>query len=348
VIAVVRASNENLIRVQSEGYEINRVELDDLSVQESETGGSNALIRGICARFRELGYPVGGFDAYTTSDVLSGSGLSSSAAFEVLICYILAGLYGGAPSPVEIAKISQYAENRYFGKPCGLMDQTACSVGGFVAIDFNDTENPVVEKVDFDLDACGYRLCITATGGSHANLSDAYAAIPAEMGAVAGALGAGYLRHADPKDFYARLGALRSEVSDRALLRAIHFFGDNDRALRQAQALKNNDIGEFLRLVNQSGRSSFMYLQNILEPGDGRSQSMAMALALSEHLLSGRGAFRVHGGGFAGTIQAFVPEDELTAYVSGMEAVFGSGSCHVLSIRSAGGLEITKELREDA
>ena len=346
VIAVVRPAGGNLIRILSEGHQINEVDLSCLDALPEEREHSNALIRGICARFAQLGYPIGGFDAYTTSDVFSGSGLSSSAAFEVLVCRILAGLFGGSPSALEMAQISQYAENEYFGKPCGLMDQTACSVGGFVAIDFADPQNPLVEKVDYDLESGGCRLCITASGDSHANLSGAYAAIPADMRQSAQALGASFLRQTEEKDFYDGLGRLRATIPDRALLRAMHFYADNERVLRQTQALKKGDFPEFLQLVMQSGHSSFMYLQNVAVPGSP-SQPLALALALSQHLLAGRGAFRVHGGGFAGTIQAFVPEDMLSRYVNGMESVFGKDSCHILSIRPEGALELTDKITEE-
>lgn len=340
VIGIAAKSPSPLVRLKSKGHDENRVELNTLSPREEERETSNALVRGVCARFGELGLPAGGFDAYTTSDVLSGSGLSSSAAFEVLLCAILAGLYGGEVSPIQAAQISQYAENRYFGKPCGLMDQMACSVGGLITIDFENPEAPRVEKVEYDFAKSGHRLCITATGGSHAALSSEYAAITVEMGKVAELLGVTHLRHAGKTRFYAELPRLRGRVSDRALLRAIHFFSDNDRVGAQVEALRSGDFAAFLSLVSESGRSSFMYLQNVFCVTTPEEQNMALALALSDHLLGKKGAFRVHGGGFAGTIQAFVPRAEVASYQAGMDAVFGPGSCKVLTIRPQGGVRV--------
>ncbi len=340
VIAFAAPGSKPEIRLQSRGHAENRVSLAALDPVPEERESSNALIRGICACFREKGYPIGGFDAYTTSEVLSGSGLSSSAAFEVLVCTILAGLYGTKLDPVEAAQISQYAENRYFGKPCGLMDQTACAVGGLITIDFADPEVPVVERVDFDFAGSGYKLCITAPGDSHAGLSSEYAAITQEMGQVAAELGVRFLREAGAERFYQALPQLRGKVSDRALLRAIHFFADNDRVARQVQALRDGDFDGFLQAVKESGRSSFMYLQNIFCVTDPHHQGMALALAVSDRLLGEQGAYRVHGGGFAGTIQAFVPDGLVPAYREEMDRVFGPGSCKVLSIRPVGGIEL--------
>ena len=340
VIAFVSPSQGPRIRLKSRGHEENVVELDQLEPRQEEQETSNALIRGICASFQEKGYSIGGFNAYTTSEVLSGSGLSSSAAFEILICTILSGLYGTELSPVEAAQISQYAENVFFGKPCGLMDQMACAVGGLIAIDFKEPEHPVVKRISYDFSDSGYRLCITAPGDSHAGLSSEYAAITVEMGQVASALGVSYLREVSAERFYQELPRLRGSVSDRALLRAMHFLADNERVHRQVNALQSGNFQEFLKEVNASGRSSFMYLQNIFCVTDPHHQGMALALALSDRTLDGAGAFRVHGGGFAGTIQAFVPEALAEGYRQEMDRVFGEGSCKVLSIRPVGGVEL--------
>lgn len=336
VIAFAAASDTPEIRLQSQGHRENRVSLSELTPVESERETSNALIRGICARFQEKGYPIGGVEAYTTSEVLSGSGLSSSAAFEVLVCTILAGLYGTKLDPVEAAQISQYAENVYFGKPCGLMDQTACAVGGLVTMDFADPQTPEVRRVNFDFSESGYRLCITSPGDSHAGLSSEYAAITVEMGAVASAMGARYLREIAPETFYRELPRLRGAVSDRALLRASHFYADHARVAQQVEALEQGNFDRFLELVRESGRSSFMYLQNVYCAGDPEHQGISLALAISDRLLGSQGAYRIHGGGFAGTIQAFVPERLAQEYRQEMDRTFGPGSCKVLSIRAKG------------
>ncbi len=346
VIAVVAKSEDSVIRLQSKGYPMDVVDLSDLSIQEEEKDRSQALIRGVCARFRELGYQIGGFHAYTTSNVLKGSGLSSSAAFEILVCTILNGLYNnGKMDDVEAAIVSQYAENTYFGKPCGLMDQTACSVGGFVGIDFNDPKAPVIEKVDFDFAAVGHSLCIVDTGGNHADLTDEYTAIPADMKAVAAFFGKPVLRDTDEAEFYHSFKAVREQCGDKAVLRAVLFFDDNRRAVLEKEMLHKGDFKGFLQLIKESGLSSQNKLQNIfatIAPGE---QGLNVALALSERLLQGRGAYRVHGGGFAGTIQAFVPDDLLEHYQSNMEAVFGEGTCYVLSIRPIGGTKIEKGMK---
>lgn len=340
-IAIVSINQENIIRIKSEGHDINLVDLSHLDAVPSERGRSTALVRGIAAMFRASGYRIGGFDAYTTSEVLTGSGLSSSAAFEVLVGTILNHMYNeGKISPVAIAQIGQRAENEYFGKPCGLMDQTASAVGGFVAIDFADPALPVVQRVPFDLASSGYALCIVNTGGSHADLTADYAAVPAEMKEVAAQFGKQYLREVEQEEFYAHIGSLRGKVSDRAILRAIHFFDDNERVKQQTDALKKGDMQDFLDLVNASGRSSFEHLQNVYSPSHPSEQGIALALALSEKILSGRGAVRVHGGGFAGTIQAFVPHDLLECFKQEIESVFGAGACHILSVRPVGGTRI--------
>ncbi|WP_308754884.1 galactokinase family protein [uncultured Anaerotruncus sp.] len=341
VIAVAGKNDDNVIRIQSAGFPMDTIDLSDVSVRESEKNTAASLIRGVAAKFAALGYRIGGFDAYTTSSVLKGSGLSSSAAFETIVGTMLNSLYAdGAVTPVQIAQIGQYAENAYFGKPSGLMDQMGCSVGGFIAIDFQNPEKPIVEKVEFDFAHSGYKLCVVDTGGNHADLTGDYAAAPVEMRSVAEALGGKVLRDVAPETFYAALPALRGKCTDRALLRAFHFYADNDRVPRQVAALKTGDFETFKRLVIESGHSSFMYLQNVYTCKNPDEQGLSLALAMSEHLLAGRGAWRVHGGGFAGTIQAFVPEDLLDGYKAAMEAVFGANHCHVLSIRPVGGVDL--------
>ena len=346
VIAVASPNDENIIRIQSEGYPMDTIDLRDLSIQEKEKNKAASLIRGVAARFQQLGHAIGGFDAYTTSNVLKGSGLSSSAAFEVLVGVMINHLYSGQSSHgVEIAQAGQYAENVYFGKPCGLMDQTASAVGGFLTIDFADPAQPIVKRIDFDFSHSGYQLCIINTGGNHADLTDDYASVPTEMRSVAAALGKEVLRQVEPNEFYENMGILREKCSDRALLRAVHFFDDNDRVPKQAEALKNNNFEEFKRLVIQSGRSSFMYLQNVFTCKNPTEQGLSLGLALSEHILQGAGAWRVHGGGFAGTIQAFVPVEMLEEYKAKMEQVFGKNTCYVLSVRPVGGVKVSEELR---
>ena len=342
VIAVAAKNPDSRVRVKSEGYPMDSLRADELELRPEEKNTSAALIRGILSRFTEHGYTVGGFDAYTNSSVLSGSGLSSSAAFEVLTGTIVNHLFcGGKESAVKIAQAGQYAENVYFGKPCGLMDQTASAVGGFVTIDFGDPKEPKVEKIDFDFARCGYALCIIDTSGSHADLTPDYAAIPAEMGEIAAFFGKEILSEVDEPEFYARIPELREKTGDRAVLRAIHFFGDNARVLKQAEALRAGDFGTFKRLVVESGYSSYMYLQNVFSPAHVQEQGVSLALALCERLLGPvGGAYRVHGGGFAGTVQAFVPDGYLQEFVMNMEAALGKGNCHTLAVRPVGGIRI--------
>ena len=342
-VAAVALNGLNVIRVQSEGYPLCQIDLNDLSVHDEEKNTTAALIRGVAARFAQLGAQVQGFDAYVTSTVLPGSGLSSSAAFEVLLGTIINHLFFDAKATaVEVAQIGQYAENVYFGKPCGLMDQTASSVGSIITIDFQDPANPIVEKLDFADN--GYAICILDSGADHADLTDEYADIPQEMKAVAAYFGKDVLRDVDEADFYAKLAAVRESCGDRAVLRTIHFFEENRRIQKQVCALKNNDFEEFLQYVRESGRSSQLYLQNITPAGRTDRQEMAVTLALAEKLLGGRGACRVHGGGFAGTALAFVPRDMLDTFCAAMEAILGKGACHVLNIREQGGvlLEVRK------
>lgn len=339
VIAVVALRADSTVRVQSDGYPEDVLDVRDTAIHPAEAGTSLSLIRGVCARFEQLGYHPGGFDAYVTSEVLVGSGLSSSAAFEVLIGTIVNALFcEGAESPLRIAQIGKYAENNYFDKPSGLMDQTASSVGGLVMIDFEDLENPLVRQVNFDFAASGHALCIIDTRGSHADLTPDYAAIPAEMRQVAAFFGKEVLRDVDEAEFRASIPALREKVSDRAVLRALHFFGDHQRVLKEVEALEQGDFTRFKELILESGRSSYCYLQNVYSPSHPEMQGVSLTLALCEELLSGcGGAWRVHGGGFAGTVQAFVPMEALDAFSAGIEAVLGAGSCHVLQIRPAGG-----------
>ncbi len=340
-VAAVRCNGTDRICVQSQGYPLCQISLSELEPKKEEENTTAALIRGVAARFTELGAEVRGFDAYIESSVLPGSGLSSSAAFEVLLGTVCNGLFfENRLSMPQIARIGQYAENVYFGKPCGLMDQMASAVGNLVAIDFADPEDPVIMPIDFDFSKSGHALCIIDTKASHADLTEEYAAVPLEMRAIAGYFGKNALRDVPEADFYGAIAALRAEFGDRAVLRAVHFYADNGRVSEQTRALVNGDFQRFLALVRQSGQSSWMYLQNVVPAGHIVHQDMAIALALCHKLLGDRGAYRVHGGGFAGTVQAFVPEDMLEAFRAGMDAVLGEGACHVLSIRPWGGVEL--------
>ncbi len=348
VIAVVRPREDGFVRLKSEGYPEDRVDLSQLDPVPEEEGTSQALIRGVAGALAAAGYAVGGFDAYTTSDVLQGSGMSSSAAFEVLVGTILSGLYNdGAIPPVTVAKASQIAENRYFGKPSGLLDQMACSVGNLVTIDFKDPAEPVVRQVDADFGAFGHSLCIVDTHGSHADLTPDYAAVPAEMKQVAAFFGKEVLRDVDEEAFYEKLPEVRAQVGDRPVLRAIHFFEENRRVDREVAALEAGDFEAFLNEVRDSGNSSYKFLQNVFSPAHPERQGVSLALALSEKVLKGRGASRVHGGGFAGTIQAFVPNDLVEEYRETLDAALGEGSCHILFVRGVGGTKIeTNDLTE--
>ena len=340
-IAAASKSDDGCISLLSEGYPLCRVELEDLSVREEEKNSTASLIRGVASRFAQLGCKVGGFRAVVSSSVLPGSGLSSSAAFEVLVGNIINSFFhDGKADAVLIAQIGQYAENVYFGKPSGLMDQTASSVGNILTIDFEDPEKPVVHKLDADFDQTGLKLCIINCWASHADLTGEYAAVPVEMQEIAGYFGQKVLRKVDRTDFLNAVPELRRKFGDRAVLRAFHFYADNDRVPKQAEALESGKIDEFLRLISESGRSSWMYLQNIVPNGANEHQEMAVALALCDVLLNGKGAFRVHGGGFAGTCQAFVPEALIDQFTKDMERLLGEGCCHVLNIRSVGGTRV--------
>ena len=340
-IAIVTPLAEPVVKVISDGYDLITVDLKDLSLQESEKESTLALIKGVLFAVKDKGYQVGGFQTYITSDVLIGAGLSSSAAFETIIGTIISGLYNDMKiSPIEIAIMGQYAENVYFGKPCGLMDQMACSVGSLVHIDFADPASPVVEKVSFDMAKHGYSLCITDTKGSHADLTPDYAAIPAEMKAVAQFFGKEVLHEVPVDDFWKRLPEVRKATSDRSVLRAIHFFQENERVRKEVAALNREDIPAFLQTVAASGDSSFKYLQNIYSSQDVQSQNMSLALAVSESVLGDRGVCRVHGGGFAGTIQAFVSNDAVAEYKQAMDNLFGKDACSILMIRKYGGMKV--------
>lgn len=340
-VAAVRENGSTVIRVQSKGYPLCEVDLKNLTPVPEEINTTPALIRGVAARFAQLGCHVQGFDAYCESTVLPGSGLSSSAAFEVLVGTIINHLFFEARvSQAEVAQIGQYAENVFFGKPCGLMDQTASAVGGLVTIDFFDKAHPVIESVDFDFAACGHALCIIDSRASHADLTDEYAAIPGEIKSVCAHFGKEVLTQIDEADFYAAIPALRETCGDRAVMRCIHFYQENARVPKQVEALRSGDFDRFLALVQESGESSWMYLQNVIPAGYKAHQDMGIALALCRYYLKGQGAYRVHGGGFAGTVQAFVPFALLDSFRAGIDAVLGEGACHVLSIRPQGGVKM--------
>ena len=339
-VAAVKVNGTDTIRILSKGYPMSVVDLKELTPKADEINTTPALIRGVAARFVELGCEVKGFDAYVESTVLPGSGLSSSAAYEVLIGTIVNHLFfGGKVSQPEVAMIGQYSENVFFGKPCGLMDQTASAVGGMVTIDFFEKDHPVIEPVEFDFASCGHALCIIDSRASHADLTDEYAAITIELKEICAHFGKDVLTQIQEQDFYAAIPALREKCGDRAVLRALHFYNENARVPKQVAALRSGDFAAFLELVKESGRSSWMYLQNVIPAGYKAHQDVALSLALCEHYLNGKGAYRVHGGGFAGTVQAFVPYEILDSFRAGIDAVLGEGACHVLSIRPQGGVE---------
>lgn len=340
-IAIALKNGTSIIRIESVGYPKFEVDLSNLTPSKNENFTSASLVRGINSKMKELGFQIGGFDCCIDGGVPKGSGLSSSASFEVLIGEIVNQLFNnGKMDAVQNAIIGQYAENVFFGKPCGLMDQTACAVGGLVTIDFEDPKKPIVKKVHFDFVSTGFALVITDTGGNHADLNDEYASLPTDMKAVAKELGADVLRQVKLEQVLEIIPKIREKVGDRALLRAIHFQGDNQRVVNQVQALEKNDFKAFLQMVVDSGYSSYMYNQNIFPVNNVREQGVSLALALSELVLKGEGAWRVHGGGFAGTIQAFVPQNLLSKYISTLEHVYGKNSCHNLFIRQKGATKI--------
>ena len=340
-IAVVAKRDDEVIDLKSEGYDRISVRLTDLDPEKAQEGTTKALIEGVAAKLKEEGNRIGGFDAYVTSDVLNGAGMSSSAAFEVLIGNILSGLYNDMKiSPVFLAQAGQYAENVYFGKPCGLMDQMASSIGGLINIDFEDPKEPKIKKVDVDFEEYGHSLCIVDTKGSHADLTDDYAAIPEEMKKVAEFFDKKVLREVNKDDFYLNLPKIREILGDRAVLRAMHLFEENKRVDEQVKALEDGDFETFKKLIKESGDSSFKYLQNVYSNHDLTNQSVSIGLAMSDISLGDKGVSRVHGGGFAGTIQAFVPNDIVGMYKKNMEHVFGEGACHVLKVRPYGGMKV--------
>ncbi len=341
VIAVVSLNDDGKIRIKSEGYDMDTVDVNELDHVPSETGKAISLIRGVCSKFAQKGYKLSGFNAYTTSNVLKGSGLSSSAAFEVLVGNILNSLFAnGEASPIEIAKIGQFAEREYFGKPCGLLDQMASSLGGFTYADFHNPENPVTAGVNLDINSFGYTLCVVDTGGNHADLTDDYAGITVECREISNALGVSYLRDADVDKFYSEMAILRKDCGDRAVLRAFHFFNEQDRVEAQHKALKDGDFNTFLKLVNASGESSYDYLQNLYSTSNVSEQGLSLGIALTKHFLKGEGACRVHGGGFAGTIQCYIPSERFEEYKTVIEKVYGEGACQKLMIRPVGGYEL--------
>ncbi|MGN0651754.1 MAG: galactokinase [Gemmiger sp.] len=349
IVAVVAKNEENTVRVISQGFgKIDDIDLSSLTPHKKEAEHSASLIRGVAAGIVQQGGEVGGFDCYTTSDVLRGSGLSSSAAFEVCMGAIFRGEYNDNDmerlNQVEIAKISQYAENVFFGKPCGLMDQTACAVGSAITIDFKDPANPIVNKAEFDLAAKGYALCISDTKGSHADLTDDYAAIRREMESVAEFFGKKVLREVDEQEFLAAIPQVRKVTGDRAIVRAIHFYNECRRASELCEAVQQDDFERFKALIIAGGHSSFEYNQNAYSIKNPKEQGVPLALAISQRVLEGRGAWRLQGGGFAGTIQAFVPLDLLDEYRREIDAIFGEGSCHVLSVRNYGAVPVTPDM----
>ena len=343
ILAAAAVTDSGVIRVLSQGYPMTEVSLRELTPQEGEKNTSAALIRGVASRMQEMGCALRGrgLDVYMTSTVPKGSGLSSSAAFEVLMGTMLNELFwSGHCTPVELAQIGQYAENVFFGKPCGLMDQTASSVGGVVAIDFADTAHPIVERLDVDLHACGYALCILDSGAGHEDLTGEYSAITEELRAVCRVFGKEVLREVPEEAFLAELPHVRKAAGDRAVNRAFHVYGENRRVREEVQALRSGDFQRFLALVRESGRSSAMYLQNIIPTGSTAAQELMVTIALCERILDGRGAVRVHGGGFGGTAQAFAPLDMLDGFRDRVEASLGRGCCHVVRIRPAGGIRL--------
>ena len=339
-IAIVSFHNDGCIRLKSEGFERITIDLSDTGVHQGELGTS-AIVRGIAARFKEKGIEISGFDAYCTSDVICGGGISSSAAFEMLICTVIDEHYNKEKSSaLEMARIGWFAETTYFGKKCGLLDQTVSAFGGLVGIDFSDVANPIIEKIDYDFSQSGYTLCITDTKSSHEDLTDDYVAIREEMEAIAAFFGKKVLSQVDETEFYASISELRQKTTDRAVMRAAHFFDETRRAKEEAESLKNGDFDTFLKLVNESGDSSSALLQNLYSTKHPTRQDLPLAIMVSKRILGGKGAVRVHGGGFAGTIQAFVPNELVETYSKEMEKIFGRDTCLKLTIRPVGGVEI--------
>lgn len=342
IIAIVSKNTDDVINMVSDNHKVNPIDIKDREIKKEEEGTTESLIRGVVAGLKNEGYEIGGFDAYLTSSVLRGSGLSSSAAFENAVGTIISGLYNDMKvSPVTLAKIGQYAENEYFGKPSGLMDQMASCVGGFIKIDFADVKNPEIKKLNIGISQFGYRLCIVDTKGSHADLTDDYAAIQREMKAVAAYFGKDYLNEVDSSEFFKIIKAIREKEGDRAVLRAIHYFREVDRVDSAVESLEKSDFEGFKNVIKSSGDSSFRFLQNVTTGKDAKVQEMALAIAVSENVLKGgNGVSRVHGGGFAGTIQAFVKSELVNTYKEAMEELFGEGSCYILDVRKDGGVKV--------
>jgi len=340
MLAAAVPNGTDTIRINSLGFGSFETDINTITPSDEVNGTSKAFVMGVADYFAKKGFTVSGFDAVLDSDVPAGGSMSSSACFGVLIGAVLNGLFnGGEIGYQDLAMAARYAENEYFGKPCGLMDQMASACGGFVFIDFKDESAPAVEKVDFDFEGSGYTMCILNSKGSHAELTDQYASIPAEMYTVARSLGRDYLREVDPEDFYASIGRIRGSVSDRAIMRAMHFFEDDVRAEMERDALKASDIDLFLSLINESGRSSQMSLENV-SPEDPSNRSLSLSIALARHLLGGKGACRVQGGGFAGTAEAFIPDSIVDDFTAGFEAVFGTDSVLKAGIRRYGAVEV--------
>ncbi len=342
IIAVASPRDDMKISIKSEGFPKDVVDITDPTVDEALYYTSKSIISGMCSGFLKYGHKVGGYDAYTTSNVFKGSGLSSSAAFEDMVGLILSGFYNeGAVENAEIAKIAQYSENVFFGKPCGLMDQIACAVGGFVAIDFKNPSDPVIEKLPFNLDAAGYSLCIVNTGGNHADLNRDYASVPAEMKKIASYFGKKVLRDVSLEEILGNVKDLRAFAGDRAIMRAIHYINENERVEGQTKALKEGDIDSFFEGVLASGNSSFKYLQNVYTVKNVKEQGISLALCVAENTLRGKmAAWRVHGGGFAGTIQAFVKNEDVPAFKKALDNTFGKGATTVLRVRPYGAIQI--------
>ncbi|MBR1969740.1 MAG: galactokinase [Clostridia bacterium] len=340
-IAIVSKRKDSIVRLTSEGYGEIEVDIKDSEPFDNEKGTTKALVRGVAAAMKKRGYITCGFDGYITSDVLGGSGLSSSAAYEVLITNVLSGMYNdGKIDAITIAQISQEAENIHFGKPCGLLDQMASSVGGLINIDFKDKKKPIVKKIDIDFNTFNHSLCIVDTKGSHADLTDEYAAVPQEMKKVASFFGKEYLSEVEKDEFYKKINDVRTFTGDRAVLRSMHWYAENEKVDKEVDCLLNGEFEEFKNTVKESGNSSFKYLQNVFATKDIKNQSVSLALCLSEEILGKKGVCRVHGGGFAGTIQAFVPNEMVDSYKEKMEKVFGENACYVLFVRPVGGIKI--------
>ncbi len=340
-LAFVAKRDDGKICIKAKGFGDINIDITKLEKVDSEEGNSTSLVKGVCKKYTDMGYNIGGFDAFTTNDVLKGSGLSSSAAFEIIMAFILNSLYNDEKIDAKTMAIaSQYAENVYFGKASGLLDQLSCAYGGIISIDFENPTDPIVQKLPFDFTATGYSMVITDTRCDHADLTDDYVAIKSEMQAVAGYFGKQVLREVDYNDFFDALPNLKAKLPERALIRAFHYFNENENVIKLANALKDNDFNKFLSIVNRSGMSSFRYLQNIYSDKKPTSQGMSLAVCLSEQLLDGKGASRVHGGGFGGTMQAYVPNDMVDTYVKKMESVFGDGCCYLLKIRDVGPIRV--------